>query len=387
MTRPDPTLPARRDAERSAALAAVEAACRELMLAGELVTFDRVAKVAGVARNTLFRRPELYEIVDRHVQVQPAGSSLKPAEPCGPLDQLARRWVAGRVDRGELQGRSPKVTLGRLRSLTVLHAERPVAALDQAAILVWLASIGDLKPASRRSYVGAVARFCRWLVASGHLDADPCVDLPRIRQPRSAPRALPATEVAKIVEACPAPVNGHAVAGWLRPAVALMVECGLRCVEVSRLDVDDYDPGLRTLFVRGKDGHERVLPVPAAAAEALDSYLEDRLAGPGPLFRAVGSKRSPGGRLSAKWVSKRTIQAMGAAGVHREGWDRRTAHALRHTAATDVYRRTRDARVVQQMLGHASLETTQIYLTPASVEELRAAMEGRSYGLGSKAAG
>lgn len=385
MTKPDPTLPARREAERTVTLEAVEAACRELMFAGDLVTFDKVAKTAGVARNTLFRRPELYEIVNRHVQVQPAGNGLKPVGPCGPLDQLARRWVAGRVDRGELQGKSPAVILGRLRSLTVLHAERPVATLDRAAILVWLASIGDLKPATRRAYVGAVAHFCRWLVSTGHLESDPCTDLPRVRQPRSAPRALPAVEVARIVEACPS-AAARPTAEWLRPAIALMVECGLRCVEISRLDLDDYDPELRTLFVRGKDGHERVLPVPAAAVEALGAYLERRPPGPGALLRAVGSKRSPGGRLSAKWISKRTGRAMTAAGVHREAWDRRTAHALRHTAATDVYRRTGDTRIVQQMLGHASLETTQVYLANASVNDLRAAMEGRSYGLDRKAA-
>jgi integrase len=96
------------------------------------------------------------------------------------------------------------------------------------------------------------------------------------------------------------------------------------------------------------------------------------------LLLAVGSKSPDDRRISARWISKRIGRLMADAGIHRPG-DRRTAHALRHTAASDVLDRCHDVRTVQQMLGHASLQSTEVYLRRADLNRLRRAMSGRVY--------
>jgi integrase len=259
----------------------------------------------------------------------------------------------------------------RLATFESMYGDLPASALGRRELLDWQARIGHLRPATRRAYVGAVGRFCRWLLIEGHVEADLTAHLVKVREPRRAPRALRADDVARVIAACPSP--------RARASTLLMVQCGLRCVEVSRLDLDDWDDRARTVMVRGKGGHERILPVPDGAAAALDAYVAERGLRPGPLFLATGSKGGPDGRLSARWISKQTGRAMTAAGVHRTAHDGRTAHALRHTAATDVLDRCHDLRVVQQMLGHDSLQSTQIYLGRAELGRLREAMAGRAY--------
>ncbi len=207
----------------------------------------------------------------------------------------------------------------------------------------------------------------RWLKVEGHLEEDLTVHLSRVREPKRAPRALPTSDVRRILDACPS--------ARPRAIIRLMVDCGLRCVEISRLDLDDYDPAGRVIRVVGKGGHERILPVPAPTARAINDYLTARGWRSGPLFLAVGSK-NPGGRLSPKWISKCTGRLMADAGVHRAG-DRRTAHALRHTCATDTLNTGANLRLVQQLLGHGSLQSTEIYLGLVGLDELRRAMEAR----------
>ena len=278
------------------------------------------------------------------------------------MEQLASQWVRGRVSRGELRPHSGDVELSHLRRLVALHGERPPGDLNRATILAYQQAIAHLKPRTRRSAMSSVSRFCRWLVQEGHLNADPCVGLDRVRVGKRVPRALTAAQARKVVEA--------ADTAALSVIVRLMLGCGLRCCEVSALDVDDFDPVERTLAVRGgKGGNERVLPVPAHVAETLDRYISDRV--DGPLVAAPA-------RLSAQRISKQVAALMTRAGVHTPG-DGRTAHALRHTAASDVLEACHDLRVVQQMLGHTSLATTEIYLRVANLGQMREAMEGRMY--------
>lgn len=284
--------------------------------------------------------------------------------------EFAALWLRERELRSELTGRSVSVERARLASLIALYGRSSPDALDRRAVLDWQSTIGHLAPATRRATVGAVGRFLRWLYAENRTGADLSAYLVKVREPRRAPRALNPSDVATVIEACPSARS--------RAIIVLMVELGLRCVEVSRLDIDDYNASSSTIFVRGKSGNERVLPLTRRAEEHLRRYLSERGTGSGPLFLAVGSKRSPDGRISAKWISKRIGRLMRDAGVHKPG-DRRTAHALRHTAASDVLDRCHDIRAVQQMLGHQSLATTEIYLRRADLGRLRQAMEGREY--------
>lgn len=139
----------------------------------------------------------------------------------------------------------------------------------------------------------------------------------------------------------------------------------------------DYDPAAATIEVTGKGLHERVVPVPGEVAAVLDRYLSTVGVMSGPLIR---SSRIPSRGLSAETISTYVSRWMADAGVKVGRWDGRSAHALRHTAASDVLDVCGDLRVVQAMLGHEHLSSTSIYLRRAKLDQLRAAMEGRDYG-------
>jgi integrase len=253
-----------------------------------------------------------------------------------------------------------------------VHSTRPAAALDRATLLLWQTSIGTRAPATRKAYLCTVQAFCRWLHEEGHVEADPAARLVRPSVPRHVPRALPGTEVEAVLAACRD--SRERLVVWLE------VGCGLRAAEVSGLDLADFDPAQQTLWVRGKFGHERVVPVPAEVLQALDAYLSVRGLRAGPLVQATDRNRQrPDRRVSPARLSKLVAARMADAGVHRRAWDRKTGHALRHTCARDVLDACRDLPMVQQMLGHRSLATTGIYLGVADLGRLRMAMQGRSY--------
>jgi site-specific recombinase XerC len=280
--------------------------------------------------------------------------------------KLAMDWVAARAAAGEIRGGSRRSQLSRLQSLA--RACPTVADLDKGGLLAWQATISHFTPSYRRGMVSVVRCFCRWLLTEGYINPDASVWLSTVREPRRVPRALSADLAEKLA-------SGVMDLRW-RAVIALMIGCGLRCVEVARLDLHHWDLTSNTIEVCGKGGHERILPVPAEVAAVLNQWLEERGLRPGPL---IPSQR---GRLSPGWVSRKTALVMEAAGVHQMG-DGRSAHALRHTALSDVLDRCGNVRTVQQMAGHQSLATTEIYLRRTNLAQLREAMAGRSYRLAS----
>jgi integrase/recombinase XerC len=158
----------------------------------------------------------------------------------------------------------------------------------------------------------------------------------------------------------------------------LMLGCGLRAAEVATLELADWDQDGQTLFVRGKGGHERMVPVPDEVAVHLDKYLTDRGRHAGIL---IGAQRPPRGKaLNPSAVVKLVSAWMAKAGIKAGPYDGRSGHALRHTCASDVYELSKDLRTVQEMLGHQHLATTAIYLRHSNLDRMRAAMAGRDYG-------
>jgi integrase/recombinase XerC len=196
-----------------------------------------------------------------------------------------------------------------------------------------------------RNQLSIVKTFCQWLVKRGHVKIDPTLDIASPRQPRYLPRGLGQPMVAGTFAGAP---DARAIL-----ILSLMVQEGLRCCEVAELQIGDIDDQQRLLMVRGKGGHERVLPITSETWVALQAYLAEHPAKAGPLIRSY----------------TRAARGVGA---------RHLSHALRHTAATDMLRAGAHLRDVQNALGHQSLATTQRYL-PLVVHDLRAAMEGRKY--------
>jgi integrase/recombinase XerC len=283
------------------------------------------------------------------------------------LDALVAAYVDGRLGRGEITATTAEHFRTRLRSLAKSFADRPAAELDRLAIDEWRASIGKMAVQSRKSYLSAVAGFCRWLTEQGVLQVDPCLGVPGVRVPRRPPRALPADKVVALLAVCKCRRD--------RAIILLMVGLGLRRGEVAGLQTGDYDRRAGTVWVKGKNGDERIVPITAEAAVAVDEYLDERGRSPGPLFRAIYH----GDGLSPRAVTALVSGLMREAGIKHRAYDGVSAHALRHTAASDVLEHSKDLRAVQQMLGHQSLATTERYLRVADLGRLRAAMAGRTY--------
>lgn len=241
------------------------------------------------------------------------------------------------------------------------------------------ATVGNA-PSTRRLRWGFVSGFCEWLVDEEVLGRNPFRQVKPPKPPRRPPRALPNDAVGALLSVAP---DLRA-----RLIILLMVQQGLRCGGVAGLLIEDVDLAAGVLRVSEKFGNERVLPITEECREALVAYLGRFPASQGPLVRAwrpnggtgrtcapVASERP----LAAGTVSKMVSAWMYEAGVKSLPRDGRSAHALRHTCATDMLEAGADLMEVRDTLGHTSVATTQAYLGSAS-GRLRGAMGGRRYG-------
>ena len=229
--------------------------------------------------------------------------------------------------------------LDRLRS-GATPASSPFAASSVARMLV------------------AVRAFYRFLVREGHLTADPTAKVGVPKKPRSIPKAIAVEDVERLVE-LPAPdLRGRRD----RAILETLYGAGLRISELVDLDLDDLDLDEGTILVRsGKGSKGRRIPLGRKARAAVGDYLalsRPELAtkargGPGPgLFL-----NARGGRLSRQGCWKILKGYARAAGLE----ERVSPHTLRHSFATHMLDAGADIRVVQELLGHASLATTQVY--------------------------
>lgn len=284
------------------------------------------------------------------------------------LIERVPEYLTERVARGELDPMTARNHRSALNRFAATVGSKPVVRLSQRDIELWMETRAHLRPSTRRSQFSYVVTFCGWLQRRGYVHRDPSVGLKAPRQSQRVPRALDPESVAKTLKACP-DSRGRAI-------VWLMVGEGLRCCEVSNLELEDWDRHAQHLMVRGKRGSERVLPVPAEVAQAIEEYLNDCPASRGPLIRSRRSETA----LKPDTIGGMVSEWMRAAGVKRRSRDGMSAHAFRHTAASDVLDACNDLRVVQQMLGHENLTTTTVYLRRASMGKMRDAMAGRTYG-------
>lgn len=239
--------------------------------------------------------------------------------------------------------------------------------VDRNTIRRWLEAIARLSVGTRRAHVSSVRMFLRYAASEGLVSAKVLDLIPKVRTPRAVPRALSRGQVTALLESLS---DDRA-----RVIVGLMLWAGLRCGEVANLRVEDVDEQGQTLFIRGKGGHERIVCIPDEFAPVLTRWLDWRRRVPGPLV--LGRR---GASYTTVTLSRSVSIWMRTAGVKVSSRDGRSAHALRHTAASDVLDRGASITTVQAMLGHAHLATTAIYLRRARLEDLRTAMNGRTYG-------
>jgi integrase/recombinase XerD len=221
------------------------------------------------------------------------------------------------------------------------------------------------KESSIARSLAAVRSFHRFCVEEGLLDDDPSGDVGAPRVPQGIPKALTEGEVDALLGAVPGdgprPQRDRAI-------LELLYAGGLRISELVGLDLGDVDLYDGQVRVMGKGSKERVVPLGRSAREAVGDYLttgRPELAGRQRVTALFLNAR--GGRLTRQgaWLIVR------AAGDRAGLQGRLFPHVLRHSCATHMLDRGADIRVVQELLGHASLSTTQVY-TKVSPERLRA---------------
>jgi integrase/recombinase XerC len=218
----------------------------------------------------------------------------------------------------------------------------------RAAAEAGAASLGR-KLSTLRSFYG-------FLVREGLAPGNPARAVASPRRPKRLPEVLPEAEVAALVEA---PAGDGPAALRDRAILELLYGSGLRVSELVGLDLDDVDLEARLVRVLGKRRKERIVPFGKPAAEALRRWIEE---GRHALARAARSGaplflNARGGRLGQRSVARRLERAVLAAGLPRHVHP----HVLRHCFATHLLGNGADLRGIQELLGHASLSTTQRY--------------------------
>ena len=260
--------------------------------------------------------------------------------------------------------------------LTRRDLEEP-GAVEEATIRSFLASLSasthgpddaPYRAASVARTLSAVRSFHRFLLREGVTDRDPAAGVPQPRLPRSLPRPLPVEDVRRLLEA---PDEGSPTGIRDRAILELLYGSGLRISELTGLDVDDLDLEEGSVRVLGKGGKEREVPLGSFGRDAVGAYLtRGRPALAAAATRGAVFLTARGGRLSRQSCARLLGRYVRLAGIER----RVTLHTLRHSFATHLLEGGADVRVVQELLGHASVATTQIY-TLVSARHLREVYE------------
>ena len=245
-------------------------------------------------------------------------------------------------DERNLSAHTSRAYLADLRQFTAFVRARASAATGEQ-VRDYLASLhAQRHPATLGRKLASLRTFFRFAVRAGLCREDPSAGIPA---PRTRPRDLRD-----------------------RALVELLYGAGLRVSELSQLDVGDLDLARGDVRVFGKGGVERVVPLPSEARRALAAYLESRAAGRAaaqPLFTALRARYGAWPRLGVRDVRRVLRGRARAVGLT----DRVHPHRLRHSYATHLLDMGADLREIQELLGHASLATTEKY-TAVSIDRL-----------------
>ena len=282
------------------------------------------------------------------------------------LSKLARSYLRERKAAGELSPATIPTVKWTLRDFAYFVDGVPLAELEGRHVEEYMASISVARSTARQRF-SQIRQFSRWLTRRGYLAADITAELRAPRQPRAVPRGYQRAVVDGLLAIAP---DERA-----RLIILLEVQEGLRACEVARIEVGDVDFTERTIVVRGKGDRERLLPVSAQTWAALDDYLGGRSVKAGPLIR---SYNQPWTGISSAHIQHLVQGWLRIVGIRSGG-----GHGLRHTMATTLLRESgADIRDVQLALGHATLQSTSIYLPFSDARRLRGVMDGRWYGRG-----
>lgn len=298
----------------------------------------------------------------------------------GVVDDFADYLRTGR-SRSEATVRSYRSDVRGLLAHLARDTDGPSTAADLRGALTlpalrgWLAAqvgAGAARSTVARR-VAAARSFSGWAARTGLVPTDVAARLEAPRARRHLPEVLDLDQAAETIRTTElGAAEGDPIALRDRLVVELLYSCGIRVAELCGLDVDDVDTERRLLRVVGKGDRERAVPYGPPADRALRAWLDGgrpalatARSGPCLLLGARGGRLDP--RAARRIVNEVTAATPGAPRV--------SPHALRHSSATHLLEGGADLRHVQELLGHSTPATTQIY-THVSADRLRAAYRG-----------
>ena len=263
------------------------------------------------------------------------------------------------------KGRSANTLAAYRRDLAAWagHSSAPISGRSPDDVLAFNRSLQakGLAPASVNRAMAAVRGLHRFLLAEGLMQVDPTADVEAGKLPRGLPKALTEDEVSRLLDA----VTGETPADRRdRAILEVLYGTGMRISEMVALSLEDLDLDGALMRVTGKGDKQRLVPVGRLAAAAVDDWLAP--GGRSSMAPETWARRSDqnavflnqrGGRLSRQGIWGVVRKHGLTAGIA----DRLTPHVLRHSCATHMLDHGADIRTVQELLGHASVTTTQLY--------------------------
>jgi integrase/recombinase XerD len=269
--------------------------------------------------------------------------------------QAIRKFIAWADERGLADPREiTKPMLDRYQRF-LFYYRKPEGSRNEGA---------PLTISMQYQYLAPLKTWFRWLSREHHILANPAADLDLPKQPKRLPRSVPSVQEVEAVMAEAEPGTAQGLRD--RALLETLYATGLRRMEAAGVGVYDVDLQRGTLWVRhGKGGRQRVVPLGERAVAWLDKYISEAR----PQLLATDTQAlfltDYGEPMRADHVSEKVKRYMRFAGVDKVG----ATHLLRHACATHMLEGGADIRFIQEMLGHANIETTEIY-THVSIDKL-----------------
>ena len=296
----------------------------------------------------------------------------------GTIDRAIRQYLAHLSVERSLSPNTVSAYRRDLAKYAEHLARRDVGAVSDVTsedVASFAETLEGMATTSVARAMTSVRSFHRFVFEEGMTDVDPASDVRPPKIPSRLPHALTVEEVSRLIESTG---NDDVVALRDRALLEVLYGTGARISEAVNLAIDDVDIEGRTIRLFGKGRKERILPLGTFAMEAVDAYVVRS--------RPSLAKHGPGTPVLFLNTRGRPLSRQSAWGVIQEAAERAhitchvSPHSLRHSFATHLLQGGADVRVVQEMLGHSSVTTTQIYtmVTRDTVREVYAAAHPRA---------
>lgn len=236
-------------------------------------------------------------------------------------------------------------------------APQKITSDDIRAWIVHRTETGHIGAASMNRELSSLRSFFRYLQRSREIDKNPFPQIRALKTPKRLPSFVPTTRMNGILDDMRPKVDRDTL------IVLLFYSCGLRLAELVAIDRDHFSGDYTSLKVRGKGDKERIVPILPAVQKKIIAYLRQNIckSQEKALFLTERGRR----------ISRSTVYRVVNASLRAGGVQGKTSpHVLRHTFATELLNNGADMREIQELLGHASLQATQVY-THSSIAKLR----------------